>query len=281
MDLSVIIISSIACALIYVFIIKPRQDKKAAEAKKKQEETDAVNADIRNVKQVDTTVKNEPRKEEKTDRDLSAPDLSTTNSVVWMAHCINHDIFVPRHENMAINASILSLLNDFEKAVKAGDKESTNRIYNNLQGMMMKKLGNQINHPMTKALMLDFKICALSKDLLDLYKMVIEGQKDEDVLSGKGSIRRILKYSIELGSPVNTLDTLTDYFVNNTWFDNMPEEIEWHKLALECMMVTGNGELGNKIFELLQKDGGISEEEKEELFDHAREFRSQIDDSWM
>lgn len=129
--------------------------------------------------------------------------------------------------------------------------------------------------------MLPFKICALSKDLLDVYKMVIEGHRNEDVLSGKGSIRRILKYSIELGSPAGTLDTLTDYFINNTWFDDMPEQEEWHKLALKCTMVTGDGEMGNKILGLLQNEGGISDEEIEELLDHAREFRSQIDDSWM
>ena len=117
--------------------------------------------------------------------------------------------------------------------------------------------------------------------MLDVYKMVIEGQKNENVLSGKGAIRRILKYSIELGSPAKTLDALADYFVGNSWFDNMPEQNEWLKLALECMMVTGNEDLGNEILGRLQSDGGLSDEEKEELLDHAREYRSQVDASWM
>ena len=46
-------------------------------------------------------------------------------------------------------------------------------------------------------------------------------------------------------------------------------------------MVSGDGEMGNKILNLLEKEGGISVYEKEELLDHAREFRSQIDDLWM
>ena len=141
---------------------------------------------------------------------------------------------------------------------------------------MKEKFGMASNIPMDV-----FKIYSLSKDLLDMYKMVIEGKRDEDVLSGKGSIRRILKYSIELGSPAKTLNALTDYFVNNAWFDNMQEQIEWHKLALECMMVTGNGELGSQILDLLQGEGGISDDEKEEFLNHANAFRSQIDVSWM
>ena len=37
------------------------------------------------------------------------PDLSTTNSVVWMAHCVNLP-FLPQAKNMEINFSIMSLL---------------------------------------------------------------------------------------------------------------------------------------------------------------------------
>ena len=205
----------------------------------------------------------------------SAPDLATTKTVVWMAHCINLP-FLPMDKNMKINMELMSMLNDFEHAVKGGDKTATIEIYNKFQDKMKEKFGMASNIPMDV-----MKICSLSKDLLDVYKMVIEGKRNEDVLSGKGAIRRILKYSIELGSPAKTLDALTDFFVNKVWFDDMPEQEEWHKLALECMMVTGDGEMGNKILGLLEKEGGISDEEKEELLSHAREFRSQIDDSWM
>ena len=231
-------------------------------------------------KQAAPLVKNEQEVNNKADVNSTVPDLATTKSVVWMAHCINLP-FLPQDENIAINMQIMSMLGDFEKAVKTGDQATTITIYNSLQDKMKEKFGNQINNPMVKAYMHDFKICALSKDLLDMYKMVIEGKKDEDVLSGKGAIRRILKYSIELGSPAKTLDALTDYFVNNAWFDDMPEQEEWHKLALECMMVSGNGRMGSKILGLLQEEGGISDDEKEELLDHAKEFRSQIDVSWM
>lgn len=276
-----IIIVSVAVALIYVFIIKPRQDKKAAEAKKNQADADAFSAnDTHDVTQDELLAKNERKEKINASVDLSAPDLATTKSVVWMAHCINLP-FLPQDKNMAINMAIMSMLGNFEKAVKAGDKETIIKIYNNFQSKMKEKFGNQINNPMVKAYMHDFKICALSKDLLDMYKMVIEGKRDEEVLSGKGSIRRILKYSIELGSPAKTLDALVDFFVNNLWFENMEEQVEWHKLALECMMVTGNGEMGDKILGLLQDEGGIGDDEKEELLDHAREFRNQIDVSWM
>lgn len=210
----------------------------------------------------------------------SVPDLVTTNTVVWMAHCINLP-FLSQDKNIKINMEMMSMLNVFKDAVKAGDKENTIEIYNQFQDKMKVKLGNGSNDPMLHLRMVPFKICALSKDLLDLYKMVIEGHRDADVLSGKGSIRRILKYSIELGSPAKTLDALTDYFVHNAWFDNMPEQREWLKLALECMMVTGNGDIGNEILERLRGEGGITEEEKEELLDHAREFRNHIDNSWM
>lgn len=231
-------------------------------------------------KQDEPSAKNGQEVKNKADVNSTAPDLATTHSVVWMAHCINLP-FLSQGKNMEINYSILSLLNDYVNAVKTGNEGGASEIANTIQGLMKEKFGNQINNPMAKALMLDFKICALSKDLLDMYKMVIEGKRDEDVLSGKGSIRRILKYSIELGSPAKTLDTLTDYFVNNAWFDDMPEQEEWHKLALECMMVTGNGELGSQILSLLQGEGGIRDDEKEELLNHAKTFRSQTDVSWM
>lgn len=47
MDLSVTIISSIALGLIYVFIIKPRRDKKAAKTQMDQERTNASCAERR------------------------------------------------------------------------------------------------------------------------------------------------------------------------------------------------------------------------------------------
>ena len=215
----------------------------------------------------------------RTSGSASAPDLETTSSVIWMAHCINLP-FLPMNKNMEINMEFIPMLNDFKKAVKDGDKNTTIGIYNKFQDKMKEKLGNDIANPMMHLQMVPFKICALSKDLLDLYKMVIEGQKNENVLNG-GAIKRILKYSIELGSPAKTLDALTDYFVNNAWFDDMQEQIEWHKLALECMMVTGNGGMGTKILGILQNEGGISDDEKEELLNHAKEFRSQINASWM
>ena len=204
-----------------------------------------------------------------------APDILITNTVVWMAHCINLP-FLPQDKNVKINMELRAMLNDFRKAVKAGDQNATNEVYNIFQDKVKEKFGLAHNIPMDV-----FKFCSLSKDLLDMYKMVIEDKRDEDVLSGKGSIRRILKYSIELGSPAKTLNALVNYFVNNSWFDNMKEQVEWHKLALECMMVTGNGEMGNKILGLLQDEGRIGDDEKEELLDHAREYRSQLDISWM
>ncbi|MBR3453936.1 MAG: hypothetical protein IKH26_01285 [Bacteroidaceae bacterium] len=207
--------------------------------------------------------------------DSFTPDLSTTSTVVWMAHCINLP-FLPQAKNMEINISLMSLLKNYEAAVKSGDQTTATDVFNKIQDRMKEKFGPACNIPMEV-----FKICMLSKDLLDVYKMVIEGQKNENVLSGKGAIRRILKYSIELGTPPKTLDALADYFVGNSWFDNMPEQNEWLKLALECMMVTGNEDLGNEILGRLQSDGGLSDEEKEELLDHAREYRSQVDASWM
>ena len=210
----------------------------------------------------------------------SAPDLGKTQTVVWMAHRIDLP-YLPQEKHDKLNTGMMLMLCAFEHAVEEGKQEKTIEIYNEFQKLMKVKLGNGANDEMAQLRMVPFKICALSKDLLDLYKMVIEGHRDADVLSGKGSIRRILKYSIELGSPAKTLDALTDYFVHNAWFDNMPEQSEWLKLALECMMVTGNGDMGNEILRRLQDEGGISDEEKEELMDHAREFRSQIDDSWM
>lgn len=45
MNITNTIIVSIAVALIYVFIIKPRQDKKAAEAKKDLQETNDSHTD--------------------------------------------------------------------------------------------------------------------------------------------------------------------------------------------------------------------------------------------
>jgi len=240
-------------------VVNQNVTKNASEAKQKQDDTNAK--DVQDVKQ--------------DERDSSTPDLATTKSVVWMAHCINLP-FLPREKNMKINMDLLPLLNDFENAVKAGDNTTTIAIYNKFRDKVNEKFGMARNNPMDV-----FKFCNLSNDLLDVYKMVIEDQKNENVLSGKGTIRRILKYSIELGSPVKTLDALTNYFVNNPWFDDMSEQIEWHKLALECMMVTGNDELGNKILGLLQVEGGVNDDEKEELLDHAREYRSQIDVSWM
>lgn len=286
--------------LIFVFFIKPRRQKKAAMKKQdifnasngaishksKQEEDGHTenqdnNDDVRKMAStiVDYLVEGGLR-EEVRKRQTDAPDILITNTVVWMAHCINLP-FLSQDKNIKINMELRSMLNDFRKAVKAGEQNAIIEIYNKFQNRMKEKLEGGMSDMTVHLHMIPIKICALSKDLLDVYKMVIEDKKDKNVLSGKGSIRRILKYSIELGSPAKTLDTLTDFFVNNTWFDNMPEENEWLKLALECMMITGNEDLGKKILERLQSSGGISDEEKEELLDHAREFRSQIDDSWM
>ena len=270
------IIVAIAVALIYVFIIKPRQDKKAAEAKKNQADAIASSEkETHSVMQNEPLAKKERKEEIKANADPSAPDLATTKTVVWMAHCINLP-FLPQDKNMRINMELMPMLSDFENAVKAGDHDTTIMIYNKFQDKVKEKFGSARSIPMDV-----LKFCSLSKDLLDVYKMVIEGQKNEDVLSGKGAIRRILKYSIELGSPAKTLDALTDYFVHHTWFDAMPEEDEWLKLALECTMVSGNGELGQEILGRLEKQGGLEDETKEELLDHAREYRSQIDASWM
>lgn len=297
---STLIIALIIVSLIFIFFIKPRRAKKAA-AMKKQDIGNASNGAISlKSKQEDVHTENQDNNddvrkmastivdylvegglgEEVGKRQTDAPDILITNTVVWMAHCINLP-FLSQEKNITINISLSSMLDDFRNAVKAGDEERINEIYNKFQDKMKEKLEGGMDDMTVHLHMVPFKICALSKDLLDMYKMVIEDKKDENVLSGKGSIRRILKYSIELGSPAKTLDTLTDFFVNNTWFDNMPEETEWLKLALESMMITGNEDLGEKVLERLQSCGGISDDEKEELLDHAREFRSQIDDSWM
>lgn len=299
MDLS-LLIALIIASLVFICFIKPKRDKKAA-AMKKQDIVNASNGAISHKsKQEDGHTENQDNNddvrkmantivdylvegdlgEEVGKRQTDAPDILITNTVVWMAHCINLP-FLSQDKNIKINMEMRSMLNDFRKAVKAGEQNSITAIYNKFQDKMKEKLEGGMDDMTVHLHMVPFKICALSKDLLDLYKMIIEGQKDEDALSGKGSIRRILKYSIEIGSPAKTLDTLTDFFVNNNWFDNMPEEIEWLKLALECMMITGNEDLGKKVLERLQSCGGISDEEKEELLDHAREFRSQIDVSWM
>ena len=111
--------------------------------------------------------------------------------------------------------------------------------------------------------------------------MVILGERDEEALDGIGSIRRILKYSIELGAPAQTLNMLTEYFMNNEWFTTLPEKHEWMKLALECMMVTGNGELGNTILSQLRAENNITDDEIEELREHADSYSSRIDISWM
>ena len=275
MDLSVTIISSVALALIYVFIIKPRQDKKNAGRKA----SDACVDVPQDTKQDETLVmRNQEKEGESSVRSTNIPDLEQTKTVVWMAHCINFP-FLPMDKNIKINMEFMSLLNDLEEAVKADEKERTIEIYNKFQDKMKEKLGSGIDNPMVNLNMFPFKICALSKDLLDLYKMVIEGRKDEDVLGGKGSIKRILKYSIELGSPSKTLDALTDYFVNNSWFDNMQEQDEWLKQAYECTMVSGNRDLGHEILEHLEV--GLEDEEKGELLNHAHEFRHQIDVSWI
>ena len=115
-NITIIIIVSVAVALIYVFIIKPRQDKKAAEAQKNQADADASNAnDTHGVMQNEPLAKNEQKEKINASVDLFAPDLATTRSVVWMAHCINLP-FLPQDKNMAINMAIMSMLGDFEKA---------------------------------------------------------------------------------------------------------------------------------------------------------------------
>ena len=111
--------------------------------------------------------------------------------------------------------------------------------------------------------------------------MVLKGQRNADVLGGKGSIRRILKYSTELGAPPKTLDLLVDYFVNTAWFSNTPQPEKWLKLALECAMISDNEEVGRIILDRLQAEGGLSDEEKSELIDHAHEYRSQVSSSWL
>ena len=171
------------------------------------------------------------------------------------------------------------MLKEFEQAVRSGDKDVAVDLYKAFQGKVQEKFGPTLGSAIIG--MLAFKFCSLSKDLLDVYRMVLEGRRDGDVLSGKGSIRRILKYAIELGAPVDTLDTLTEFFVDTPWFDDMPEQEEWLKLALECMMVTGNEDLGGKVLKRLHGCGGLSEEEREELMSDARRARGTIDVSWM
>ena len=202
--------------------------------------------------------------ERKPEPGTGASGLSTqAKTIVWMGHGMPSDL------------EIMPMLDRFERAVKAGDKETTIAIYNEFQDKVKAKSG-----PFDVGMDV-FKRCCLSKDLLDVYKLVLEDHRDEDVLSGKGAIRRILKYSIELGTPDTILNTLTGFFVDNAWFDDMPEQEEWLKLALECMMVTGNGELGRKVLERLEAAGGLSEEDMEELSDHARESLRRVDCSWM
>ena len=165
MDLSVTIITSIAVALIYMFIIKPRRDKKAAEAKKKMESTNAPRVDMDHAAKQDVpSVKNEHEVNNKADVDSSVPDLAATNTVVWMAHCINLP-FLPFEQNMKINNEFMSLLGGFEKAVKAGDKNKVNEIYKMFQDKMKEKFGLVSDIPKDV-----FKLCILSKDLLDVYK---------------------------------------------------------------------------------------------------------------
>ena len=194
-----------------------------------------------------------------------ASDFSEqTKTIVWLGHCMPSDL------------GIMTMLARFEQAVKSGDNETTIAIYNEFQNKVNAKFGA------FDVGMNVFKRCCLSKDLLDVYKLVLEDKRDEDVLSGKGAIRRILKYSIELGMPDNILDTMTEFFVGNVWFDDMSEQEEWLKLALECMMVTGNGELGRKVLKRLEAAGCLLlEEDKEELSDHARESFRKVDCSWM
>ncbi len=203
------------------------------------------------------------------------PDGGLTKTLVWMAHCINLP-FLPMGRNMQINAEFMPMLDRFEHAVKAGDKEATIQIYNQFQGKVQEKFGSASNIP-TEVV----KFCILSKDLLDLYQMVLKGQRNDDVLGGTGSIRRILKYSIELGAPPKTLDLLVDYYVNTAWFSNIPQPEEWLKLALECAMISDNEEVGRIILDRLQAEGGLSDEEKSELIDHAHEYRSQVSSSWL
>lgn len=246
------------------------------EVKKQMDGTDVTRTVLcDDVEQNMTQLKSKPEeaKDNNTGKaNSSAPNVMLTQSIVWMAHCINLP-FLSQEKNITINISMSSMLDDFRNAVNTGDEERIDEIYNKFQDKMKERLGSEFNNPTIFV----SKFGILSRDLLDLYKMVIEGQKDENTMR----IMRILKYSIEFGSPAKTLDTLTDFFVNNTWFDNMPEENKWLKLALECMMITGNEDLGKKVLARLQSSSGISDEEKEELLDHAREFRSQIDDSWM
>lgn len=257
MNLTNTIIVAVALALIYIFIIKPRKEKKTkvaqSDMKTEQPQTNQVNGS----------------------GDTSAvSELGNTKTVVWMAHCLNFP-FLPFPQNMEINMEIMSLLDEFENSVRQKDQNAVAIIMNGFQNKVKSKFG-----PAAQTCSMEvFKFCSLNSDLLNMFKMVIEGKRDENVLSGKGSISRILKYSIELGSPASTLDMLTGYFVDNLWFMNMPKQSEWLKLALECTLVSGNEELGNKILGIL--GGDINNEEIDELLEHAREFRSQINDSWI
>ena len=215
--------------------------------------------------------------------DDKIPDLSMTKFIVWNAHCINLP-FLPMDKNMVINAAMKSRLDDFEDTVKAGDQETTIAIYNEFQDAMRQKFGENIRETISFNPLVGesvFKIGALSKDLLDLFKMVIEGRRNESVLDGKGSIRRILKYSIELGSPDNTLKNLTLYFMRNEWFTTLPEKHEWMKLALECAMVNGNPIVGKEMLSQLKNENNITEDEIEELREHASFYRTKIETWWM
>lgn len=300
MDTTNTIIVVVVVALIYVFIIKPRKEKNQNKKRKDKNQ----NKEAQDVGSDDSTLCSDKMNDnlsmqtddnesmESADRDSSfastsmrvdgsidgctIPDAASTKTVVWLAHCINLP-FLPLPQNMEINNEMMSLLNEFENSVKLKDQNANAIIREGFQNKVKSKFG-----PFGQNCPMDvFKFCNLNVDLLNLYKMVIEGTKDESVLSGKGSIRRILKYSIELGAPASTLNFLTSYFVNNLWFMNMPEQNEWLKLALECMMVSGNGELGNKILGILKAEGDMSDEEIDELLEHAHEFRTQVDDSWM
>ena len=217
----------------------------------------------------------------KTSYDIVAPAVSYTKSVVHTAHCIDLP-FISQFDNSNLDTSIRLKLSVLEKAVTEGNMSAATKFVNDIQTLVQQKFGGQQQVLLNGVPdMYNFKFNALSIDLLNLFRMVILGERDEEALDGIGSIRRILKYSIELGAPAQTLNMLTEYFMNNEWFTTLPEKHEWMKLALECMMVTGNGELGNTILSQLRAENNITDDEIEELREHADSYSSRIDISWM
>ena len=96
-------------------------------------------------------MKGDQREDEKASRgDSSVPDLNTTNSAGWMAHCVNLP-FLPQAKNIDINFSILSLLKGYEDAVKNGDQASATEDFNKIQDKMKEQFGPACYIPMSHA----------------------------------------------------------------------------------------------------------------------------------